>query len=126
MSLNRLGHQYPASPTLRAWRKAVTAACRAHAPGRAPLLDPVRVDLLFEIRRPLGHYTGRKRGAGLTLASTLSYPRVPDLDKLIRSTLDAIAEGRLIGNDAQVIEVTARKVYSSAQGVRIRLEVVNP
>jgi Holliday junction resolvase RusA-like endonuclease len=86
----------------------------------------VSLDLLFEIRRPLGHYRGRKPGAGLTPAAIAAYPRRPDLDKLIRSTIDAVALGGLIGDDAQVIEVRARKVYSSAQGVRVKVESLFP
>jgi Holliday junction resolvase RusA-like endonuclease len=62
----------------------------------------------------------------LTPAAIAAYPRRPDLDKLIRSTIDALVLGALIQDDAQVIEIRARKVYSSAQGVRIKVEPVFP
>jgi Holliday junction resolvase RusA-like endonuclease len=62
----------------------------------------------------------------LTLAAIGAYPHRPVLSKLIRSTEDALVMGALIGDDSQIIEVKARKVYSSAQGVRVKLDAVFP
>jgi Holliday junction resolvase RusA-like endonuclease len=43
------------------------------------------------------------------------HPEVkPDLDKLLRSTLDALVEAGAIEDDAKVVAVTACKIYSDA------------
>ena len=42
------------------------------------------------------------------------YPTVPpDVDKLLRSTLDGITESGIIEDDAQIIEAYTRKMYAA-------------
>lgn len=85
-----------------AWRQAVATAARdwqeAHD---APLLDePVDVGISFIIPKPKS--VPKKR----------YYPTTkPDLDKLVRSVLDAIS-GVLIRDDAQVVSLKAVKRYN--------------
>jgi len=91
------------------WRDAVKAAFKARAhrgvvatatgtPPGWPLLGPVVVKLVFVMPRPQSQRKATK-------------PMVerPDLDKLIRSTLDAIGMAGVWADDSQVITVHAHK-----------------
>ena len=62
---------------------------------------PVTVSILFHLRRPVS--LPRK---------ITRHVRKPDLDKLVRATLDAMVTARLIADDGQVWEIRARKVYA--------------
>ena len=67
----------------------------------------------FRLPRPKGHY-GTGRNAGLLKPSAPWYPAGrPDLDKLLRSTLDALGEAGIWGDDAQVVTIAASKHYTS-------------
>lgn len=99
-----------ASKALKPWRKAVADACHNLPSDYEKLLGPVRVEVTFYLSRP----------ASVKL-SKRAFPIVPpDLDKLLRSTLDGISQGLdgvvghglLWGDDALVIEVLARKFYA--------------
>lgn len=75
------------------------------------------VVITFRLPRPKGHYgTGRnehqvKPGAPL-------FPAVkPDLDKLVRSTLDALGDAGVWNDDAQVVQLQVRKVYAGRDGL---------
>jgi crossover junction endodeoxyribonuclease RusA len=70
---------------------------------------PVSVELNFFFAKPKS-----------TKKSVL-FPAVkPDVDKLIRSTFDALT-GVLFKDDAQVVVVTARKFYDALERVEIRM-----
>ena len=70
---------------------------------------PVSVELNFFFAKPKS-----------TKKSVL-FPAVkPDIDKLIRSTFDALT-GVLFKDDAQVVTVTARKFYDALERVEIRI-----
>lgn len=50
----------------------------------------------------------------------------PDLDKLIRTICDALQLGGLIINDAQIVSITAKKIYDPEwSGVVLKLSEVN-
>lgn len=68
-----------------------------------PIPGPVRLDLLFLLPRPKGHHrTGRF--AHLLKDSAPLYPAgKPDLDKIVRSTLDGLGEAAVWRDDAQVV-----------------------
>lgn len=81
------------------WRAAVKAAALLHMP--APMTGPVSVSLTFYLPRP-----GRPQHP--------VYPvTMPDLDKLVRSTLDGLAEGAAVGNDSQVCQIVTSKLYAT-------------
>lgn len=108
------GVMVESSKAVRPWREAVAhAALDAKAP---VLAGPVQLDVAFFIRRPKSHYgTGRnaceiKRSAPKRPASR------PDLDKLLRSTLDGLS-GIAYADDAQVVMVTASKRWKDARTV---------
>lgn len=83
---------------LRSWRDSVTTACRG-CPQRpaVPLDEPVRVTIEFLFpaskSKPYRHHHAQK----------------PDLDKLVRATLDAVRLGGLIVDDALVSNLSTTK-----------------
>ncbi len=101
------------------YRHAVTKVVRHELAQRnlsEPLAGkhvPVRLDLEFHIARPPS--APKKR----------SLPSVkPDIDKMCRSTLDALT-GVLFVDDGQVVELHAKKVYADGpEFVAIRFESV--
>ena len=107
------------SKHVKPWRVAVAAATAAAIADAARALGGAqiaadaawRVDLVFTMQRPRAHYrTGRNAGQLRDNAPTLPVV-MPDLDKLVRSTLDGIATGDAIANDSRVVELHAVKTY---------------
>ncbi len=91
------------SKKVKPWRQDVVAAVTSYmAANSVAMIDaPVRVELTFVLPKPL---SAPKR--------KITYPsKKPDIDKLCRSTLDALTTAGLIRDDARVIELVARKVY---------------
>lgn len=91
---------------LKPWRKAIAEeiedACRA-AGYRVPVrcADPVRVVATFTLARPASYPKTRR---------VLPF-RKPDLDRLCRSLLDALTLSGVVVDDAQVVELRARKAF---------------
>ena len=86
------------SKKLPVWRDAVQQA--AYLTGHHHDI-PVRVELRFYMPRP-------QKPKWWVPAVT------PDLDKLVRSTLDGLVKGGLLKDDALVVSVVASKVYAEA------------
>jgi crossover junction endodeoxyribonuclease RusA len=81
--------------------------------GAVPLAGPVSVTLAFRLARP--------KSAPLRVA----FPaKRPDLDKLIRSTLDGLKMGGAFRDDSQVIILFAGKVFGTP-GCKITLEAMS-
>jgi Holliday junction resolvase RusA-like endonuclease len=86
--------------TLRSWRSAVIDAARAGINGDAPELGPIRVTLMFFLRRP------QRPKAGVPIVK-------PDIDKLARAVLDGMMDAGVFRDDSQVTTLTARKRYTT-------------
>lgn len=87
----------------RAVREAALDACSTTLKGR-----PVDVWIVFWMPRPNGHRTK----AGKIRASAPMYPAVkPDIDKLARNTLDALA-GVAYDDDSRIVNLVLRKIYA--------------
>jgi Holliday junction resolvase RusA-like endonuclease len=73
--------------------------------------DPLSVAVRFRLPRPAGHYrTGAN--AHLLRETAPAWPSGrPDVDKLLRSTLDALGEAGLWRDDCQVVQAVAVKVW---------------
>lgn len=84
------------------WRNAVTAAAiTARQDHPEQLLGPVTVTVTFFLPRPASAPKSRR------------FPAVtPDLDKLLRSTLDGISDSGLWDDDKQVVQIDAAKLYT--------------
>ena len=97
---------------LRPWRAAVAAEASEAMAGAEPLQGPIRLHATFTFPRPKVHYgTGRNAGQ-LKPGVPLARPIKPDLDKLVRALFDAMS-GIVYRDDAQVVELVARKLYGS-------------
>lgn len=96
------------SPATRPWRADVRAAA-AEAMGDAPPMGrAVRVYLMFRFDRPRGHHGAR----GLLPSAPVDKVTRPDLDKLQRSTLDALT-GLVFRDDALVVDLVASKRWAT-------------
>lgn len=87
------------------WRQDVVAAAVEaieRIPGWQPITGEVELLIEFYLPRPKGHPKRRRTVPGVT----------PDLDKLIRSTCDALGTAGVWRDDAQVTDVAARKRYA--------------
>lgn len=115
------GVMIESSKRVKPWRQdvkhaALTAVAEKHGVtyAFAPLNGAVRIDIRFLLPRPKHHYrTGRN--ANLLRDAAPLWPAVkPDIDKLIRSTLDALGEAGCWHDDAQVVSIHAWKSYADA------------
>jgi Holliday junction resolvase RusA-like endonuclease len=99
------------SARVKPWRQAVIDAA-----GDAEQLEgPVQLSVVFFIARPRGHY-GTGRNAGKVRKSAPVQPAgKPDLDKLVRATMDALTAAGWWRDDCQVVTLTAAKFYTSGE-----------
>lgn len=89
----------------------LTCACQPHGGTWGPD-DALQVEVTFYLPRPRGHYgTGRNATTLKPSAPTRPWTK-PDLDKLLRSTLDALGEAGLWADDSRVAVVLAEKQYA--------------
>jgi Holliday junction resolvase RusA-like endonuclease len=112
---NRYGAVYEASPKVKPWRQDVKAVAREAIEAGGPTFPtgPVIVGIRFRLARPKGHY-GTGRNAGQLRPSAPKVPDVkPDLDKLVRSTLDGMGEAGVWRDDAQVVGLWVVKEYAT-------------
>jgi Holliday junction resolvase RusA-like endonuclease len=97
-----------------AWKAAVRAAWIT----MRPHVDSAKVDyvgMVFFIPRPKSHHKNNDPDRGLTEAAPRhpNFKRVGDIDNLIKSTLDALVDAKVIDDDAQITQIQASKVYCS-------------
>jgi len=117
------------NPGTKGWQALVEHAASRVRPA-APLSGPVHVEVEFRFERPKSHRTKK----GDLKAHAPLYPTskrtTGDLDKLLRSTFDALGDAGLFGDDAQVVSTRATKDYTDpleAEGARIKVtEVTAP
>ena len=83
--------------------------------GRPPMVGPVGVDVRCVLARPK-RLTRKADADGLLWA-----PKRPDVDNLVKTVLDGCAAAW--GDDAQVVRLTATKVYAERDGAA-RTDVV--
>jgi len=113
----------PRSP-LGAWRTAIATEARA-AMADAPLFDgPLLVDVVFGMPRPKSHYlpaNSRRPAPVLRPDAPIWHTGKPDVDKLERALFDALTNVAW-SDDAQVVDVRARKPYMDRPGASVRVE----
>jgi crossover junction endodeoxyribonuclease RusA len=98
------GRIISANPKLNAWRQTIADQIGLQTLERL-IEGSIRVDLVFTLERP------KSVSRGVRERPTVK----PDLDKLVRATLDAISLERyvqLIKDDSQVTDLHAAKRYS--------------
>lgn len=96
------------SKKVKPWREAVVAAAQVSGLSYG---GPVAVQVIFYMPRPKSHY-GTQKSQPYLKETAPRYPSgKPDIDKLLRSTFDALTTSGIIEDDARIIEVYARKLY---------------
>jgi crossover junction endodeoxyribonuclease RusA len=86
------------SKKVKPWREAVCWAAREHG---GKITGPVGVRIVFTLRKPKTAPKTRK-----------TWPdRKPDIDKLVRSTFDALTAAGTWEDDGRVVEQLAYKVF---------------
>jgi Holliday junction resolvase RusA-like endonuclease len=83
-----------------------------------PLKRPLTVTVTFMFLRPAAHINTK---GGLRPSAPVHLSKRPDLDKLLRSTFDALTS-RLWVDDAQIVHVVARKKFGETSGAHIVVE----
>lgn len=112
--INGRAVMWEASKGVKIWRDTVTAQAQIQmiADQLATITEPVELVLDFRLPKP----KSVKRDV----------PSVkPDLDKLIRSTCDALTKSKIYQDDALVIAVAASKSYSDKPGCYISIQEQN-
>lgn len=102
------------SPNLRPWRAVVTAAAADAVEAASWAPDRRAVCTLYGVwtlARPTSHYRTGKHADQLRDAAPAHPGTRPDLDKLLRSTLDALVDAGALVDDARVVTVHAVKAY---------------
>lgn len=106
------GRIISANPKLNRWRETIAEHVKSF--DKEPIDVPVMVSLSFRLKRPK--------------SVSRALPAVkPDLDKLIRSCLDAISLDRyhkVLKDDSLVCGISAKKIYSDTPGVDISIEII--
>lgn len=97
------GRNASSRAAFKSWRDGVTLAARdwQQLHGEPSADEPVDVRITFRLPRPKSAPKRR-----------LWPDRKPDLDKLIRSVLDALVHGGVLTDDSRVVSIHARKVYA--------------
>jgi len=113
----------------KSWRQDVKAAAlnviAEHA--TEPFTGPLAVTIAFRLPRPGYHY-GTGRNANTLKPGAPDYvEKKPDLDKLVRSTLDALGEAGVWRDDAQVAGLQLVKQYATHEppGAHIEISSLN-
>jgi Holliday junction resolvase RusA-like endonuclease len=95
------------SKRVKPWRALVTAATReaiaVGGHGYQALDGPLEAEIVFTVLKPASA-PKRKRTWPITRHSG-------DVDKLIRSTFDGVADAAAVVDDSRIIRVTATKAY---------------
>jgi Holliday junction resolvase RusA-like endonuclease len=116
---NQYGATYETSKNHAPWRDSIIYAAREARPKMADdgilFAGPVAAELTFIFPRPKSHY---RTNGQLKPNAPYYKTSAPDLDKLIRATLDAITVAGIWQNDAQVVMIQGGgKVYTQPNGI---------
>lgn len=120
------------SQRVKPWRADVVNAARQTVdPDWRPLTGPVWISYSFTFARPKSHYrTGRNSDRLKDTAPTFVTSRgCGDLDKLLRSTSDALVTAGLLADDSLIVSLTASKTYAvdrEPPGAHIQIQELQP
>ena len=117
------GIMVEASKKVAPWREAVAAAGQREMEVRglaSPLDGPLHLAVTFRLPMPKSrpkrdHVRGWKWST-----------KTPDLDKLLRSTCDALKMGGVIADDARICQISAEKIEAGSwTGMELTIEEVS-
>jgi len=123
------GVMVESSKKVKPWRQDVKTAATA-SPEHGPyFVDAVSVLATFYFPRPKSHFrTGKNCHLLRDNAPRHFVAKKPDIEKVLRSTFDAITESGLWRDDALVVDVVAKKLYADDRppGAEITITAVQP
>ncbi|NDH90412.1 MAG: RusA family crossover junction endodeoxyribonuclease [Flavobacteriia bacterium] len=105
-----------ASKRVKPWRSDVIGAALSAFSG-VPYDEPLAVELCFVFPRPKSHY-GTGKNAGVLKGTAPTHPtgrNVGDIEKLARSTIDALSVtsgGSCMRDDSLVVDLVCRKRFA--------------
>jgi Holliday junction resolvase RusA-like endonuclease len=114
-SKNQFGAE--SSPHVRPWRMDVKLAAQKAEPPDWNREGAFAVTLVFLFNQPKSHFTSK----GKPSCNWTKFPlgrNKGDIDKLCRSTLDALT-GVMFNDDNQVVSITARRQWGKSAGALI-------
>lgn len=94
------------------WRKAVSDTAALAWGDRASICDPCVLDVTFYMPRPKCHYRTGRFAHLLKSDAPLVHSVKPDVDKLLRSTADALTDAGLWVDDCIAHRGPAMKLYA--------------
>jgi Holliday junction resolvase RusA-like endonuclease len=109
------GIMIESSKKVKPWRQDVKAAALDRLAGEPPADGELSIDIGFWLARPKGHYRSGRNAQLLRDSAPRRPTTKPDLDKLIRSTLDALKDAGVYRDDSQIVTVYAQKFYADRQ-----------
>lgn len=113
------GHVYTPAKT-RHWERAAAWIAASEMQGRDIIRGPVRMRVTATMPVPRSWPEKRRRAA---LAGETYPTGRPDTDNISKAALDAL-NGIVMRDDAQVVEIIARKVYGAAPSVVIEISEI--
>lgn len=112
------GVMVESSRRVKPWREDVKQAALTAldaTPSWARDRSHVALVLVFSMPRPKAHWlTGRNAHKLRDNAPHTMHGRMPDLDKLVRSTCDALSAAGVYEDDARVCSIMAVKTYAGS------------
>lgn len=123
------GRMIESSRAVGPWREAVKYAARTALTEDAaffPITAAVRVEVEFWFPRPKHHYRTGQHSTELRVNAPAVHATRPDIDKLLRSTLDGLTEAGVWRDDCLVAVIGSTKSYTDkredfAPGASIRV-----
>ena len=108
------------SKRVKPWRAAVKEAALIEMNKQSgfPIDEPINVHLIFTFQRPKSHLNAK---GSLKPKAPIHHITNPDVDKLVRSTGDALVEAGLIKDDRLIFRLRASKYYGEFNGALIEL-----
>lgn len=122
------GIMVESSKAVKPWRQDVVAAARQviDAAGHETFRGPVTVSAQFWFPRPKHHFGTGKNASVLKASAPDVVAKKPDLDKVLRSTFDALVTAGVIGDDSLVVEVMATKRFGHIPGAQLIVSEMQP
>jgi Holliday junction resolvase RusA-like endonuclease len=118
--MTRRGFAYTPAAT-RKYEAHARMAAQLAMNGRSPIEAPVRIEVLAELPIPAS-WSERKKAEAIT--GTVRPTSRPDVDNYVKAILDAI-NTIVVADDAQVVEVYAKKNFSVAPKMVARIFPLN-
>lgn len=94
------------------WREAVVGEIIRQGYHSLGLHGPLYVRATFLHQRPKNHYRTGKNSNELKDDAPVYVTKTPDLDKVLRSTFDALTQSGLIKDDSNIVIIHAQQIYA--------------